>query len=71
MSKPPRSFIIARMKNCPEAKVPLQLWRDGEWTFEEALMSIVSQLSLAHDELQYKYDRIPLQVRIDSAGDCF
>jgi hypothetical protein len=47
-----RSFILHLLKNCPEAREGLDGWREGELTFEEAMMKVAKSLFLANQELQ-------------------
>lgn len=51
-----RSFILHLVKNCPEAKEGLGAWREGELTFEEAMMEVAKSLFLAKEELQRRLD---------------
>ena len=61
--KPRRSFILHLLKNCPEAREGLSAWREGEATFEEAMMRTAHRLFMAREELQRKYDYIPSDLR--------
>jgi hypothetical protein len=60
---PNRPFILHLVKNCPEARKGLDAWREGEMTFEQAMMEAVKQLSLANQELkrQVDYARSPTE----------
>jgi hypothetical protein len=60
---PRRSFTLHLIRNCPEAQEALRLWREGELTFEEAMMEVVKRLFLARETLQRKYDYIPPDLR--------
>lgn len=71
MSAPRRSFILHRLENCPEAPEAIKQWRDGEWTFEEALISILNRVLLDRAELQRNHDYIPPQVRAQYIEDGF
>ena len=51
-----RSFILHLVKNCPEAKEGLDAWREGELTFDEAMMEVAKSLFLAQHELQHRLD---------------
>lgn len=51
-----RSFILHLAKNCPEAREGLDAWREGELTFEEAMMEVVKSLFIAKQELQRRLD---------------
>ena len=40
----------------PEANEGVDAWREGDLTFEEAMMEVVKSLSLAKEELQRRLD---------------
>ena len=63
MTVPNRPFILQLVKNCPEARQGLDAWREGEMTFEQAMMETVKQLFLANQELkrQVDYARSPTE----------
>lgn len=56
MRVPSRSFILHLVQNCPEARVGLDAWREGEMTFEQAMMETVKRLFLANQELKRQMD---------------
>ena len=51
-----RSFILQLVRNCPEANVGVDAWREGDLTFEEAMMEVFKSLSLAKEEFQRRLD---------------
>lgn len=53
---PRRSFMLHLLKYCPEAKTGLDAWREGEVTFEQAMMMAAHRLFMANEELQRKLD---------------
>jgi hypothetical protein len=63
MRAPTRAFILHLVRNCPEAGRGLDAWREGEMTFEQAMMETVKQLFLANQELkrQMDYARSPTE----------
>ena len=60
-----RSFILHLVKNCPEAREGLDAWREGDLTFEEAMMEAVKGLFLAQQELQRRLDYALSPTRAD------
>lgn len=57
ITHPRRSFILHLLENCLEAREALIAWRDGEYTFEQAMMETAKELFLKKQEVQRKLDR--------------
>jgi len=53
---PQRRFILNLLVNCRETEEGLNAWREGEATFEQAMMMAVHRLILANEELRRKLD---------------
>ena len=51
-----RPFILHLIQNSPEARCGLEACREGEMTFEQALMATVKQLFLANQERKRQTD---------------
>jgi hypothetical protein len=54
-----RPFILHLLKNCNEAKAGLAMWKNGDATWEEAMMTIVKDLVISNEEMQRRLSYAP------------